>query len=297
MLHTLKNGVLKIKVAERGAELKSITALADGTEYLFDSDPTWWKFSSPVLFPIVGKLVDDKYRAEGKEFSLPGHGFARTTDFWLVDATDNTLTFALESNAATLKVYPYKFRLEISFELIGSEIKVRWKVTNVDDKEIYFSIGAHPAISCPINYRENFADCYLKFNRAEKSSCIRLNANGTLSREKSPLLDGDELPLSYELFKNDAIVFDDLKSDEVSVCSRKSSKSITIRAKDFPYWGFWTPAQGGAPFICIEPWHGHADYEDFAGELKDKEGIIKLAAGAVFETEMSFIIGDADSSN
>ena len=292
MLHTIQNKVLKITVADRGAELKSITALADGAEYLFDSNPTWWKFSSPVLFPIVGKLVNNKYRAEGREFTLPGHGFARTTDFWLVDATDDMLTFALESNAATLKVYPYEFRLEISFKIIGNEVKVLWKVVNVDDKEIYFSIGAHPAICCPLAYREKFEDCYLKFNRAEKSSRIPLTANGTLSHERIPTLDGTELPLTYELFKGDAFVFDDLKSDEVTVCSRKSSKTITIRAKNFPYWGFWTPAQGGAPFICIEPWHGHADYEDFTGELKDKEGIIKLAVGATFETEMSFIIGE-----
>ena len=291
-MYTLENAVLKIAVAERGAELKSITALADGTEYLFDGDPTWWKFSSPVLFPIVGKLVDNKYRTEGKEFTLPGHGFARTSDFWLVDATDHTLTFALESNAATLKVYPYKFRLEISFELIDHEVKVLWKVVNSDDKEIYFSIGAHPAICCPLAYRENFEDCYLKFNHPEKSSRIPLTASGTLSHERIPTLDGTELPLTYELFKGDALVFNDLKSDEVSVCSRKSSKSITVRAKNFPYWGFWTPAQGGAPFICIEPWHGHADYENFTGELKDKEGIIKLAVGETFKTEMSFITGD-----
>ena len=292
MTHTLENGILKIKVVERGAELKSITSVKDGTEYLFDGDPVWWKYSSPVLFPIVGKLANNKYRAEGKEFTLPGHGFGRTSDFWLLDATDDTLTFALESNVATLKVYPYKFRLEISFKLIGNEIKVFWKVANTDDKEIYFSIGAHPALSCPIAYRENFEDCYLKFNKPEKSSRIVLSANGTLSHERIPTLDGTELNLTYDLFKGDAIVFDDLKSDEVSVCSRKSSKSITVRAKNFPYWGFWSPAKGGAPFVCIEPWHGHADYEDFTGELKDKEGIIKLAVGATFETEMSFIVGD-----
>lgn len=292
MLYTLKNDVLKITVAERGAELKSITALSDGTEYLFDSDPTWWKYSSPVLFPIVGKVNDGKYRAEGKEYALPQHGFARTSNFWLVDATDRNLIFALESNAATLKVYPYKFRLEISFELIGREVKVIWKVANVDDKEIYFSIGAHPALSCPLAYGEKFEDYYLKFNKPEKSARLPLATNGSLTHDRIPTLDGMELALNYELFKGDALVFDDLKSDEVSVCSRKSSKSITIRAKGFPYWGFWTPAQGGAPFICIEPWHGHADYENFMGELKDKEGIIKLAVGETFETEMSFIVGD-----
>ena len=290
-MQTLQNGILKITVAERGAELKSITALADGTEYLFDSDPTWWKYSAPVLFPIVGKVNGGTYRVDGKEYNLPQHGFARTSDFWLVDATADTLTFALESNAATLKVYPYKFRLEISFELIGKEVKVLWKVANVDDKEIYFSIGAHPALSCPLAFGEKFEDCYLKFNRAEKSARLPLTANGALSHDRIPTLDGTELNLNYDLFKGDALVIDDLKSDEVTVCSRKSSKSITVRAKGFPYWGFWTPAQGGAPFICIEPWHGHADYEDFNGELKDKEGIIKLAVDETFKTEMSFIVG------
>ncbi len=291
MLHTLKNDVLKITTAEHGAELNSIRELADGTEYLFDGDPIWWAYSSPILFPIVGKVVDNKYLVDGKEYTLPQHGFARTSDFWLVDASSNSITFAFESNAATLIHYPYRFRLEISYELRGNEVKYSWKVATVDDQEMYFSIGAHPAIRCPIAYRENFSDCYLKFNHPEKSSRIPLTANGQLSHERIPTIDGTELDLTYDLFKGDALVFDDLKSDEISVCSRKSNKRLTIRAKDFPYWGIWTPAQGGAPFICIEPWHGHADYEGFNGELKDKEGIRKLDVDETFQTEMSFIIG------
>jgi len=291
MLHTIQNDVLRIKAANRGAELKSITALSDGTEYLFDSDPQWWRYSSPILFPIVGKVKDGIYRAEGKNFALPQHGFARTSDFWLVDATANTLTFALESNAATLKMYPYRFRLELSYELAGNEVKFIWKVSNVDDKTIYFSIGAHPAICCPISYRENFTDCYLKFNKPEKSARLVLTANG-LSHERIPTLDGTELDLNYDLFKGDALIFDDLKSDEISVCSRKSHKSLTIRAKGFPYWGIWTPDCGGAPFICIEPWHGHADYVDFDGEFKDKEGVRALGVGETFTTEMSFIVNN-----
>ena len=291
MLHTIQNDVLKIKVADRGAELKAITALSDGTEYLFDGDPTWWRYSSPILFPIVGKVRDGMYRAEGKVYALPQHGFARTSDFWLVDATDNALTFALESNAATLKFYPYRFRLELSYELAGNEVKFIWKVANVDDKPIYFSIGAHPAICCPIAYRENFTDCYLKFNKPEKSARLLLTANG-LSHERIPTLDGTELDLNYDLFKDDALIFDDLQSDEISVCSRKSHKSLTVRAKGFPYWGIWTPDCGGAPFICIEPWHGHADYVDFDGEFKDKEGINALGVGETFTTEISFIVNN-----
>ena len=175
--------------------------------------------------------------------------------------------------------------------MAGNEIKFIWKVRNVDDKTIYFSIGAHPAICCPIAYRENFTDCYLKFNKPEKSARLLLTANG-LSHERIPTLDGTELDLNYDLFKGDALIFDDLQSDEISVCSRKSHKSLTIRAKGFPYWGIWTPDCGGAPFICIEPWHGHADYVDFDGDFKDKEGINALGVGETFTTEMSFIVNN-----
>ena len=87
--------------------------------------------------------------------------------------------------------------------------------------------------------------------------------SGPLSRDRVSTLDGTTLNLNYELFKGDALVFDDLKSDEVTICSKKSSKKITVQAKDFPYWGIWTPDKGGAPFLCIEPWHGHADFADF----------------------------------
>ena len=75
MLYTVENEQVRITVREHGAELRSITEKADGTEYLWNGDPVWWKYSSPVLFPIVGKLVDGKYRVDGKEYALPALGW------------------------------------------------------------------------------------------------------------------------------------------------------------------------------------------------------------------------------
>ena len=291
MIHTLKNDKLTITVADHGAELKSMTG-ADGTEYLFDGNPKWWKYTSPVLFPIVGKLVNGKYRAEGKEFDLPGHGFARTSDFECVREDNNEIVFRLNWSDETLNVYPYKFSLEISYILKDNTVDVVWLVKNLDDKPIYFSIGAHPALKCPIVEGENFDDCYLSFNKAEKSARILLLPSGPLSRDRVPTLDGTTLNLNYDLFKGDALVFDDLKSDEVTICSKKSSKKITVQAKGFPYWGIWTPDKGGAPFLCIEPWHGHADFADFTGDITKKDGINKLDVGQSFNTNYTFIIGE-----
>lgn len=290
MLHTLKNDMLKITVDDRGAELKSITGISDGTEYLFNADPKWWKYSSPVLFPIVGKLVGNKYRVDGVEYSLPGHGFGRISDYECIRETEDEVAFALDWSEKTLEVYPFKFRLEIAYVLRKNEVKVMWTVKNVDDKTMYFSIGAHPAIRCPIVDGETFDDCFLEFNVAEKSARIPLDPSGPLTHDRIPTIDGKILKLNYELFKGDALVFDDLKSDEVAIRSRKSPKSVTIRAKGFPFWGIWTPDKGGAPFLCIEPWHGHADFIDFNGELKDKDGIRTLEAGESFNAGYSFII-------
>ena len=292
MLHTLQNNVLKITLDDRGAELKSITAVEDGTEYLHDGDPTWWKYTSPVLFPIVGKLVDGKYRAEGQEFELPQHGFARTSNFKCIREEEDEVVFQLNWNEDTLEVYPYKFVLEITYILRENRVELVWTVKNVDDKTMYFSIGAHPALKCPIVAGESFEDCYLKFNVAENSSRILLLSSGCLSSDRVPTLNGKEFNLNYEIFKGDALVFDDLKSDEITVCSRKSSKSIKIMAKGFPFWGIWTPSKGGAPFICLEPWHGHADFSDFTGDISEKDGIRKLSAGNTFDAGYAFVVNN-----
>ena len=290
MLHTLENGTLRITVDDHGAELKSITGISDGTEYLFNGDPKWWKYTSPVLFPIVGKLVNGKYKVNNKEYSLPGHGFGRISDYNCIRKESDEVVFALEWNEETLKSYPYKFRLEIAYILRDNRVEIMWTVKNLDDKIMYFSIGAHPALACPIINGESFEDYYLRFNVPEKSSRILLDPSGPLTHDRIPTLDGTELDLNYDLFKGDALIFDDLKSDEVSICSRKSSKSITLQAKGFPFWGIWTPDKGGAPFICIEPWHGHADFIDFKGDISEKDGIRSLPAGESFDAGYSFII-------
>ena len=42
-------------------------------------------------------------------------------------------------------------------------MKVNWTVENTDTKELYFSIGAHPAFNCPVHGEENKTGYGLKF--------------------------------------------------------------------------------------------------------------------------------------
>ena len=68
---------------------------------------------------------------------------------------------------------------------------------------------------------------------------------------------------------------------------RKEYLAVEFEA---PLAGIWSPPKKQAPFVCIEPWYGHADFEDFTGELKDKEGIEKLKVGQVFNSAYTVTI-------
>ena len=292
MLYSLENDKLCVQVRSYGAELRSIKERADETEYLWDGNPQWWKYSSPVLFPIVGKLQDGKYRVNGTEYELPGHGFGRISEYQLVERRQDYIEFALKWSEDTLASYPWKFQLNVAYALKDNTVEVIWKVQNLDDREMVYSIGAHTAFRCPLVQGEEFSDCYLTFNQQEDNVNMPLNSKGQFLKEQGEaLLQGEQLALNYGMFAGDALAYKGLKSDVVTICSHKSDKKVSMEAKDFPFWGFWTPAQGGAPFLCLEPWQGHADYEGYNGEFADREGSLKLEPGKTQSFHYTIRIG------
>ena len=283
MIYTLENENIRVVASSNGGELNSIKKINDETEYLWNGDEKYWKYNAPVLFPIVGKVNGGKYKVDGIEYELPQHGLARTREFKLIEKSESRIVFELRYDEETLKVYPFKFILRIGYTLMEYGVETSYEVINNDNKDIYFSIGGHPAYMCPINQGESFEDYYFEFDKVEKSSKILLSSNGLFTKNTELIMNNDkELPLNIEMFKDDAIIFNDLKSNKISLKSRKSDKSITMDFSGFPYLGLWTKPTG-APFVCIEPWFGHADYEDFNGDFKDKEGINKLAVGERFK--------------
>lgn len=286
----LENNDLKIMVRSKGAELRLLKEKKDGTDYLWNGDPSWWKYCSPILFPIIGKVKNGKYKVDGKVYELPQHGLGRISEFELVNKTTDSVSFKLRYSDETLKVYPYKFELTVSYALTGRSVNVTWRVDNLDDREIIFSIGAHPALRCPIVEGENFSDCYLDFHGEEHCENMKTDADVLFLYEREKDLDSDKMNLSYDIFKDGVHVFDNLKTGSITLRSTKSKKAITLSAPSYPYMGIWSPEKGGAPFVCVEPWYGHADYADFDGDFKDKEGVIALEKGKSFKTGYTLTI-------
>lgn len=274
MIHQLENDCLKIAVNSQGAELKSVFNKSNQEELLWQADPELWGKSSPVLFPIVGTLKDGKYIYQGKEYHLPRHGFARDYNFKLDEVSDAQLIFSLESSKEIVQVYPFLFKLKISYALQGSKLKVTYDVENLSyEKEMCFSLGAHPAFKVG-RKADDFSSYTLLFNNDSALKANRLN-NGLLTNHQNTIkLSNQKLQLNYELFENDALVLLDMESEKLTLLDSDDTTMLAFEFENFPYFGIWTVKDSG--FICLEPWSGFSDFESHDQHIKTKAGINKL---------------------
>ncbi|EKK8151822.1 aldose 1-epimerase family protein [Listeria monocytogenes] len=287
----LENEVLLVEMKTAGAELTRIFHKDTGLEYLWNADSKFWGRHSPVLFPTVGRLLDDTYLVDGKQYHLGQHGFARDRDFQVIEQTENTVRFELDADEDSLAIYPYKFKLSIIYTIEKNTVAVSYEVENTDNKRIYFSIGAHPAFHLPLTDGTTFEDYYLDFGTEENLETLCLEGPYR-SGEIKKIVDEPAryLPLSYDLFKNDALIFEALKQKEMTIKSDKTPHFVKVSFPEFPFVGVWT-AKPGTPFLCIEPWYGIADGAGESVELRDKAGIEHLEPEAVFASEYEITVG------
>ncbi|EAC4591859.1 aldose 1-epimerase family protein [Listeria monocytogenes] len=287
----LENEVLLVEMKTAGAELTRIFHKDTGLEYLWNADSKFWGRHSPVLFPTVGRLVDDTYLVDGKQYHLGQHGFARDRDFQVIEQTENMVRFELDADEDSLAIYPYKFKLSIIYTIEKNTVAVSYEVENTDNKRIYFSIGAHPAFHLPLTDGTTFEDYYLDFGTEENLETLCLEGPYR-SGDIKKIVDEPAryLPLSYDLFKNDALIFEALKQKEMTIKSDKTPHFVKVSFPEFPFVGVWT-AKPGTPFLCIEPWYGIADGAGESVELRDKAGIEHLEPEAVFASEYEITVG------
>jgi len=290
MAIVLINQEIQVIIEEKGAELTSMKMNSSNMEYIWIGDPTYWSRHAPILFPIVGKVVNGTYHVDGKKYHMGQHGFARDREFEVLEQTNEHVVLRLVYDAASLAVYPYRFELRVSYVLVENAVNIAYTVINSDTQNMYFSIGAHPGFNCPLKEDEQIEDYYFEFEKEETASAIGLTEDGLLVRKANPCLQNQTLlPINQNLFRQDALVFNHLASQKISLKSNKGDHGITVAFKGFPFLGLWSKPTG-APFVCIEPWFGHADYADFSGEFCEKEDSITLDVGMTFHCEYSIRI-------
>lgn len=274
----IENKHLCIGVNLKGAELQSIFCKDTNLEYLWSGDPAFWGKKSPVLFPIVGGLKNNSYLLNGATYQLGRHGFARDMEFQLTSNEKESISFNLQANEETQKVYPFLFSFSITYSINKNKLSCTYQITNVDLKPMFFSVGAHPAFKVPLEENLTFNDYQLIFNNNETVPQWPLSSDGLIKRETIPFFnDNNTIDLKKELFHGDALVFKELKSTSITLSSNQSKHGFKFEYNDFPYMGIWSAKN--ADFVCIEPWCGIADHEDTTGDIKQKEGIHTLIPG------------------
>ena len=227
MIYTIENDFFSLGVKEMGAELTSLKSKKTGIEYIWQGITEIWYGQSPILFPVIGRLLDDKYRLNGKEYSMEKHGIVRKKPFKLVEKTEDSLTFIQTEDETSLKSYPYKFELKVNFQLTDNGLKVTHTVKNNDDTVMYYSFGAHPAFNCQIGD-------YLEFNKDTSLVTERIDHDSILIDETFPVtMDGNKVELTKDLFIDDALILSTFNTDSISIKSNSHNRVIKFDFKTF----------------------------------------------------------------
>src|SRR5688572_20509122 len=163
-------------ISSLGAELQRLHTAA-GEELLWDGDPAVWAGRSPLLFPIVGGVRDDRIKVGGRPYPMARHGFARTSTFELIDAQAARCTWRLRPTDETLKRYPFAFRLDVAYALEDDRLTLRATVANEGDGAMPGSFGFHPAFRWPLRPDLPREQHEVRFERPEPAPIRRL-ANG-----------------------------------------------------------------------------------------------------------------------
>ena len=283
MTTTISNKYITAQINHQGAELFSLKNKTTDEEYIWEGNPEYWGKHSPVLFPIVGTLKNNSFKVDNSQYNLPRHGFARDMAFELIHIKENSVTFSIQSNEDTLKVYPFNFELQIRYTLDEKKLKIEYKVINNNSSKLPFSIGAHPAFALA----GNFEDYALQFEK-EEPLVYHLLENDLISDNTQTLEKKDQLiSLNYQLFENDALIFKSLKSKKLTILKNKTPL-VKVDFKGFPHLGIWTKKD--ASFICIEPWYGYSDTDKSTGNIFEKEGIQIIEANKTFNSKFSIEI-------
>jgi len=257
-----------------GAELTHLRD-AGGRELMTDADPAYWTGHAPILFPIVGRLNGDVLSIGGTDYPMKQHGFARRMPFEVIARDPNRAVFRLTDNAETRAVYPFAFALDLAFRIRGATLEIEARIENRGEVAMPASFGWHPAFAWPLPYGKAREDHRILFAADEPESLRAIVPGGLIGAAPRPSpLDGRTLHLRDDLFLNDALIWDQVRSGRVTY-GAPTGPQLDIAFPGTSKLGIWT--KPGAHYVCIEPWHGIADPQGFAGAFSDKPGVFEIA--------------------
>ncbi len=279
----LSNDIITIEVAAHGAELVSLRK--EGCEYLWSGDPAYWNRHAPILFPAVGKPYNNELHVDGKAYPMKQHGYARDSEFECVNAgmcecgSVGTMRLIQSSNDA-IRQYHYRLGLEVCYRLSGSAVEVIWTVENLDERDAYFQIGAHPGFLLPDYHAEAATHGFIRYYDREGNPVgpVMVSALDDGNRVPRPIVNiADCMPITADTFAHDALMFEGGQVIKAVLCDKEGREVLGVDCPQAEAYGIWAPHKEGCPFVCLEPWCGICDTKGFTGDISTRQYIHRLA--------------------
>lgn len=283
MLHTIENEYLSCTIESKGAEIRSLINKTTGREYIWQIKDSVWGSSSPVLFPAIGNIKEDKIIYDGEEYVMPKHGIVRNNkDLVFRKLSDSSCSFRLNSSEKTLNQYPFDFSFTVEFALSEKSLKMRYIIENKSEVPMHFSCGGHTAYTCPLDETTNLSDYVIEFPNKQNLKTRKLGSSGLLSnKEKEVNMSNGILQLSNTLFNEDALIFSNIDFDWIRLRKKDDKKGLVVRFTGYPNLALWS--KPAADYICIEPWLGLPDSEEESLDLTKKSTYKTIDPKGIFE--------------
>lgn len=279
---TLENARWRMTVSARGAEICRLTEKSASREWLWTPDNKTWRSTAPLLFPVVGRLIHNGLWNDKNFYPLPAHGFLRHQAFSLLRHSSGTLSLISHATEKTLSIWPFKFSVQVDYQLLDTGVRIVWRVTNRDRQPLCFSLGYHPGFALPVaqerGWRVTFDDATVTGPFYTRDRTLSLAQNADVVRE---------FALTPDAFFNGAVYFAGCQGSRVNVVSPEGHRVLQCRLTNQPWVALW--GVPGADLLCIEPLSGTTDAPDASGQQRDKRGMQWLAAGAMYQQQLDIV--------
>lgn len=268
----LENERYEVTFTEKGGEIASFIDKQTGIQYMYQGNTDFWGGKNPTLFPMVGNTFSKTYEINGKSYAMKNHGLIR---YMTLKQQEGEIVMTADSDEQTLQQYPFDFHYEIHYTLSGSQLTIRYLITNTGEEVMPFSFGLHPGFLCPLCEGETFEDYTIRFSNPEKLTQIVMDPQG-LQPYSEQDVEMQELKLDYQLFETYAtLIYKGMKSAYVTLKGSKEH-GVKLSISGYPLFAVWT-AKRDAPFVCLEPWFGHSDFSAVEEDFYHREGTMLLS--------------------
>lgn len=263
----IENENVRIAVSTFAAEIHSFCRKDKPIEYMWQGDPHYWSGRNPILFPHVMSPSSKKLLFDGEWFTVGNHGFARRSEFQVINEKKDSLLLVLTSNDKTLQEYPYRFELYVEYILRDYGVNADYRIVNCDSKTMPFGFGLHPAFNCPLDKRKSFEDYMVIFNSSEEE------------------LNGNTFYISRNIFYK----YPTYHIQHLNSCSldfTDGENGIHMEFPRFKKFALWTCEDKEADFICLEPLMQETDVNDNHTPFENRQDIIKLDPGKEYRANI-----------